>query len=92
MNDKARELHKNRYYFFVNPYNDAAFSKCPKCEDPTKVRKFALAIHIEPQQLVFINKKCRYCTNCELIIAKKSELESLMAACCKTCLHIQKRA
>ena len=78
-----KNLHKNRYYFFLNPYEDAAFSKCPKCERPTKIRKFTLAIHVEPQQLVFINKICRYCPKCELIITKKSELESLMATCCE---------
>jgi len=72
---------RRRHYFFLNPYIDAAFTKCPKCQDKTKVRKFPLVIHIDPQQLLFLNKKCRYCTKCDLIITKKSELESLMAAC-----------
>ncbi len=27
-----------------------------------------------------LNKKCKYCPSCELIIAKKKEIESLMAA------------
>jgi hypothetical protein len=70
-----------RHYFFLNSYNDAAFTKCPKCETKTKVRKFPLVIHIEPQQLFVLNKKCRYCTSCDLIIARKSEVESFMAAC-----------
>jgi hypothetical protein len=26
-----------------------------------------------------LNKKCKYCTTCDLIIAKKSEVESLMS-------------
>lgn len=72
---------RRRYYFFLNPYGDAAFTKCPKCESNTKIRKFPLVIHIDPQQLLLLNKKCRYCVKCDLIIAKKSELESLMAAC-----------
>ena len=71
---------RRRHYFFLNPYDDAAFTKCPKCEDKTKIRKFPLAIHIDPQQLLLLNKKCRYCVKCDLIIAKKSEVESLMAA------------
>jgi len=83
MSEDVRKPHKNRYYFFLNPYEDAAFTRCPKCESPTKLRKIALAIHIEPRQLVFINKLCRYCTKCELIIAKKSKLESLMVSCCE---------
>ena len=69
---------RRRHYFFLNPYEDAAFTKCPKCENNTKIRKFPLVIHINPQQLLLLNKKCRYCVKCDLIIAKKSELESLM--------------
>ena len=72
---------RRRHYFFLNPYEDSAFTKCPKCGDNTKIRKFPLAIHIDPQQLLLLNKKCRYCVKCDLIIAKKSNLESLMAAC-----------
>jgi predicted RNA-binding Zn-ribbon protein involved in translation (DUF1610 family) len=70
-----------RHYFFLNPYNDAAFTKCPKCESKTVVRKFPLAIHIEPGQLLVLNKTCRYCTSCDLIIARKSQVEALMTAC-----------
>jgi hypothetical protein len=71
---------RRKHYFFLNPYRDAAFTRCPKCERPTKLRKFPLAIHIEPRQLFILNKTCRYCERCELIIVKKSEVESLMAA------------
>jgi hypothetical protein len=71
---------KSKHYFFLNPYQDAAFTKCPKCLSKTKIRKFPLVIHIDPQQLLLLNKKCRYCTRCDLIIARKSEMESLMAA------------
>jgi len=72
---------RRRHYFFLNPYEDAAFTKCPKCENKTKICKFPLVIHIDPQQLLLLNKKCRYCVTCDLIIAKKTGLESLMAAC-----------
>lgn len=34
--------------FFLNPYDDFAFTKCPKCDQKTAVRKFPLVIHIEP--------------------------------------------
>ncbi|MGK7874888.1 MAG: hypothetical protein AB4426_16780 [Xenococcaceae cyanobacterium] len=70
---------QKRHYFFPNPYQDCAFTKCPKCEVKTKVRKIPLVIHIEPKQLFLLNKQCKYCPNCDLIIAKKSEIESLMA-------------
>ncbi len=71
---KNTKLHK----FFLNPYTDCAFTKCPKCDSKTKVRKFPLVISIKPQQLLILNKQCKYCP-CDLIIAKKQELESLMA-------------
>jgi hypothetical protein len=76
--DKVK--HKTRHYFFLNPYDDCAFTKCPKCRNKTKIRKFPLVIHIEPAQLFLLNKKCKYCTECDLVIAKQSEVEALMAA------------
>jgi hypothetical protein len=72
--------HEKRHYFFPNPYQDCAFTKCPKCENKTKVRKIPLVIHIEPNQLFLLNKQCKYCPYCDLIIAKNSEIESLMSA------------
>jgi hypothetical protein len=78
---EGMETERRKHYFFLNPYKDAAFTKCPKCNDNTKIRKFPLVIHIDPQQLLLLNKKCRYCVKCDLIIAKKSELESLMVTC-----------
>ncbi|MBD2296133.1 hypothetical protein H6G06_22300 [Anabaena sphaerica FACHB-251] len=72
---KAQKKHR----FFLNLYEDCAFTKCPKCETNTKIRKFPLVIHIKPHQLFVLNKQCKYCTNCDLIIVKKQEIESLMA-------------
>lgn len=77
----SKEPARRRHYFFLNPYADCAFTRCPKCQGKTKICKFPLVIHIDPRQLLLLNKQCRYCPCCDLIIAKKSELESLMAAC-----------
>jgi len=71
---------KKKHRFFQSPYRDYVFTKCPKCNTKTKIRKFPLVIHIEPQQLFLLNKQCRYCTRCDLIIAKQEEIEALMAA------------
>lgn len=73
-----KKHNKRRHYFFLNSYEDRAFTKCPKCDGKTKLRKFPLVIHIDPEQLILLNKKCRYCTHCDLIITKKSEMETLM--------------
>jgi hypothetical protein len=75
----SKNKQKKRHKFFLNPYSDCAFTKCPKCDSKTKVRKYPLVIHVEPQQLFLLNKKCKYCPSCDLIIAKKQEIESFLA-------------
>lgn len=69
-----------RHRFMLNPYDDVACTKCPECERPTKVRKFPLAIHIEPAVFLMLNKSCRYCPPCDLLIGRRWEIESLMHA------------
>jgi hypothetical protein len=72
--------HKTRFDFFLNPYEDMAFTRCPLCETKTKLRKLPLAIHVEPQTLRMLDKTCRFCTACELVIVRRSELERLLAS------------
>jgi len=69
-----------RYKFFLNPYPDARFTVCPKCGGKTRQRKLPLVIHIDPAQLMTLNKTCRYCPYCDLLIAHQDELEGLLAA------------
>ena len=80
MSKTSKKKLKKRHKFFFNPYPDCGFTKCPKCETKTKIRKYPLVIGIdvEPTQLLLFNKKCKYCPSCDLIIAKKQELESLI--------------
>lgn len=66
--------------FFLNPYDRHACTKCPKCDRKTAVRKFPLVIRIDPDQMLVLNKQCRYCEHCDLVIVKQSNLEALMAA------------
>jgi hypothetical protein len=77
--EKPGGRRKRGHRFFLNPYEDAAFTRCPKCDRKTMIRKFPLVIHIEPGQLFVLNKQCRYCLDCDLIIARRSELEKLIA-------------
>lgn len=64
-----------RYSFALNPHQDARFTRCPLCEQKTRLRKFALFIYIEDAAAMALGKTCRYCTRCELIIAHQDELE-----------------
>lgn len=80
---------KERHYFFLNPYQDIAFTRCPKCEATTKIRKFCLMICIEPHYFLSLNKTCRFCPRCDLVIAEKAKLEGLLCAICeKLCPEI----
>src|SRR3989338_6160165 len=75
---------KGRYYFFLNPYTDAAFTKCPKCDNKTKIRKFPLVALFEKTKVIFnLNKICRFCHYCQLIIAKKEEIEPIVERMCQ---------
>jgi hypothetical protein len=65
-----------RHDFFLNPYRDWRFSRCPKCDEKTRLRKFPLVIHVDPRNPVALNKSCRYCPTCDLIIAHQDEIEA----------------
>ncbi len=45
-----------RYRFFLNPYTEVGFTTCPQCRGKTSRRKLPLVIHIDPLQLVSLNK------------------------------------
>jgi hypothetical protein len=72
-----------QYSFFLNPYTDCRFTRCPKCDGKTKLRKKPLLIFIHPAQPVSLNKTCRYCPYCDLLIAHKDELDGLLQAMCR---------
>lgn len=69
-----------RHSFALNPHKEARCTKCPQCEQPTRLRKFALLIGVEGFGLIVLGKTCRFCPACDFIIAHQDELESLLAA------------
>lgn len=80
---KRRIMKKAKYELFLNPYLEYRFTKCPKCEKNTKERKHCLVIDYEDQQnksnrLISINKTCKFCEKCQLLIVDKKELEELL--------------
>jgi len=66
------------YRFFLNPYVDVRFTSCPQCANKTQKRKLPLFIHVSPGQPVTLNKTCRYCPNCDLLIAHRDEIEDIL--------------
>ena len=65
-----------RYRFFMNPYADNRFTSCPLCGDTTHVRKLPLVIHVIQAATFVLNKTCRFCPDCDLLIAHQDEIES----------------
>ena len=68
-----------RYTFFLNPYLDSRFTKCPGCDGKMGQKKLPLVIHVDDWGPVSINKTCRYCSHCDLLIVHQDEIESLLA-------------
>ncbi len=69
-----------RYRFFLNPYSDVRFTNCPQCGKRMHQRKLPLVIHIDPMYPLSLNKTCRYCPDCDLLIAHQNDIEGLLTA------------
>jgi hypothetical protein len=69
-----------QHHFFLNPYTDMRFTSCPKCNGKTKLRKLPLAIHVNPLHFIALNKTCRFCSYCDLLIVHQDEVEDLLVA------------
>src|SRR4051812_22024147 len=69
-----------RYSFALNPHKEMRCTRCPQCEQPTSLRKFALLIGVEEFGLMALGKTCRFCPACDFIIVHQDELEALLTA------------
>ena len=69
-----------RHRFVLNPHQDVRLTVCPICRGRTLLRKIPLVVHVDPMQLVVLNKHCRYCRLCDLVMAHKDEVEAMLAA------------
>lgn len=67
-----------KYRFFLNPYEDSRFTKCPQCSGKTRIRKHPFGIHIDPDVLMTLNMSGPYCPTCDLIILHKDKVETLL--------------
>ena len=68
-----------QYSFVLNPYTDARFTRCPGCEQKSRQRKVPLFIHVDPFNPVVLGYTCRYCPDCDLLIAHQDQIEALLA-------------
>lgn len=77
------KVQKTKYNFYLSPWEQYAWTKCPSCDNKTKVRKFCLMVHYKKhnnkvQQMISLNKSCKYCPECDLLIVRKPETDKLM--------------
>ena len=81
-----RQLGKQRplYDFFLNTYQDTRFTTCPQCKGKTRSRKFSLVVNVNPKHTVIVDKICRFCNACDLLIVHQDQLEEQLATECMT--------
>jgi Flp pilus assembly protein TadD len=68
-----------RHHFFLNPYRDTRFTTCPKCMHKTRPRKFSLVVNVNPKYSLIVEKICRFCYLCDLLIVHQDQLEERLA-------------
>lgn len=64
-----------RYSFFLNIFPETRFTTCPQCQCKTRTRKLPLVIHVNPNIPMVLEKICRYCETCDLLIVHRDQLE-----------------
>jgi predicted signal transduction protein with EAL and GGDEF domain len=69
-----------RYTFFLNPYTDVRFTKCPICGSKARQKKLPLVVHVDEGGMIAVNKTCRYCAGCDLLIAHQDEIKANLGA------------
>ncbi len=68
-----------RYDFFLNTYQDTRFTICPRCQSKTRLRKFSLVVNVNPKHTAILDKQCRFCNSCDLLIVHQTQLEQRIA-------------
>jgi hypothetical protein len=81
MPDKAHLFGKLEplYRFILNPHAEIRVSTCPNCDQKMRQRKVPLFIHVDPLIPVVLGYTCRYCPDCDLLVAHQDEIEHLLA-------------
>ena len=75
----GNSMQQPRHYFWLNPYREMAFTRCPKCEGKTKIRKKRLVIDVLNKTLLLANVTIKYCPECDLITINKDKIENILS-------------
>jgi tetratricopeptide (TPR) repeat protein len=68
-------LRPPQYDFFLNTYQDTRFTVCPRCNIKTRSRKFSLVVHVDHDYTIIVDKMCRFCYVCGLLVVHQDQLE-----------------
>jgi hypothetical protein len=72
-----------RYSFVLHPDIRDRFTRCPRCNAHTRLRKLPPVIHVEHPagaRLTILGKTCRLCIVCEMLIAHAADITHLLVA------------
>ena len=67
-----------KHIFFLNPYQEDRFTRCPECEQLMKNRKNPFLVSFRPNILMIFNISGRYCPGCDLLIIHKDIVEEYL--------------
>jgi thiol-disulfide isomerase/thioredoxin len=67
------------YDFILNSYAETRVGRCPSCEHKMHQRKVPLFIQVGPMHPVILNYTCRYCPDCDLLVAHQNDVEHFLA-------------
>lgn len=65
-----------RYNFLLNMNLTTSFTTCPQCETKTRSGKFPLVLLVNPGGAVVLDKICRFCSTCDLLIVHQGQLKA----------------
>lgn len=71
---RAPEQQPPLYDFLLNVRQDTRVTICPRCQIKTRARKFPLVVRINADYGLVIEKMCRFCTACELLVVHQDQL------------------
>jgi len=67
-----------RHTFFLNPYKEDRFTRCPECDELMKIRKNPLLVALGPTGLMIFNISGRFCPDCDLLIVHQDIVEEFL--------------
>ena len=67
-----------RHTFFLNPYKEDRFTRCPECDELMKKRKNPLLVSVGTSLLMFFNISGNYCPDCDLLVVHKDIVEEYL--------------